>query len=51
MWGLRKGILVAALDDQELRDRVKRAGLHVETKRVSGNTLELVARKPLNAEA
>lgn len=45
-WGARKGIVVGPLDDKELCERIERAGLHVEHTRVSGNTLELIARKP-----
>ena len=46
-WGARKGLVVGPLDEAQLRERVERAGLCVEHARVSGNTLELVARKPL----
>ena len=50
-WGTRKGILVAALDERDLRERVTRAGMHVEHARISGNTLEVLARKPTVQEA
>jgi ubiquinone/menaquinone biosynthesis C-methylase UbiE len=49
-WGTHKGILVAALDEDDLRRRVQDAGLRVELARVSGNTMDLVARKPLGTE-
>ena len=49
--GIAKGILVAALDEDDLRGRVERAGLTLEHERIRGNTLELVARKPIPLEA
>lgn len=45
-WGVQKGILVGALDEADLVLRLERAGFGVERSRVTGNTAEIVARKP-----
>ncbi len=44
-WGIKKGILVGALDEANLVLRLDRAGFVVEHSRVTGNTAEIVARK------
>jgi ubiquinone/menaquinone biosynthesis C-methylase UbiE len=45
-WGMRKGILVAPYERDEIRQRILDAGFEVEAERVSGNCYGIVARKP-----
>lgn len=45
-WGMKKGILVAPLEETDLAARLRKAGFVVEANRVTGNTADIVARKP-----
>lgn len=49
-WGMRKGILVAPLDVDDLRARLVRLGFAIISERVAGNTVEIRARKHALAE-
>lgn len=44
-WGIRKGILYTPFQAEEVRARVAQAGLDVVRERISGNCLDIVARR------
>ena len=44
-WGIRKGILYTPYEHADIRARIVKAGFDVEFEEVSGNTLNLTARK------
>lgn len=45
-WGIAKGILESTLAEPDLRARLERAGFVIEQSRITGNTADIVARKP-----
>ena len=45
-WGMRKGILVSPYSREDVRRRLEAAGFELVEERVSGNTYDVVARKP-----
>lgn len=46
-WGIRKGILYTPYEEGDFRSRVLRAGFVIVSGEVSGNCLNLLARKPI----
>lgn len=45
-WGIRKGILHATYSQEDVRQRLIKAGFHIDSESVSGNCLNVRARKP-----
>jgi hypothetical protein len=45
-WGIRKGILVTPYERDDIRRRLEAAGFAIERERISGNTYNVVARRP-----
>jgi ubiquinone/menaquinone biosynthesis C-methylase UbiE len=45
-WGMRKGILVSPYAQDDVRRRLEAAGFHIVTEKRSGNTYNVLARKP-----
>jgi ubiquinone/menaquinone biosynthesis C-methylase UbiE len=45
-WGMRKGILVSPYEQSDIRQRLHAAGFEVQREQVSGNTYNVLARKP-----
>lgn len=45
-WGMRKGILITPYEKDDIRARIAAAGFEVLLERVSGNTYNVIARKP-----
>jgi len=45
-WGMRKGILVRPFEASDVRDRMVSAGFEIVRDHVSGNTYNVIARKP-----
>jgi ubiquinone/menaquinone biosynthesis C-methylase UbiE len=45
-WGMRKGILVTPYERDDIRRRLEAAGLAIVQERTSGNTYNVVARRP-----
>ncbi len=44
-WGMKKGLLCAPVPADEALLRIRTAGFHVETTRIHGNVLDVVARR------
>lgn len=44
-WGIKKGILVTPYSEDDVREMLRRAGFNIESSRVFGNGLEVLARK------
>jgi ubiquinone/menaquinone biosynthesis C-methylase UbiE len=45
-WGMRKGILHTPYDAEDIRRRILAAGFEIQEEKISGNTYNVVARKP-----
>lgn len=45
-WGIRKGILYTPYEQADIRSRIVRAGFEIVSESVSGNCLNLMARRP-----
>lgn len=45
-WGIRKGILYTPFHAEEVRRHISAAGFDVVQERISGNCLDVIARKP-----
>jgi ubiquinone/menaquinone biosynthesis C-methylase UbiE len=46
-WGIRKGILYSPFEQAQIREKVLAAGYEIASEFTSGNTWNVVARKPL----
>ncbi len=46
-WGIRKGILQSTYTQEDVRQRLIRAGFRIESESVSGNCLNVSGRKTL----
>lgn len=45
-WGMKKGILYKPYHREDIRKRIQQAGFHIEYEQVTGNTYNVLARKP-----
>jgi ubiquinone/menaquinone biosynthesis C-methylase UbiE len=45
-WGIRKGILYTPYEQQDICSRMQNAGFEIVSEQVSGNTLNVLVRKP-----
>ncbi|MBW8902266.1 MAG: class I SAM-dependent methyltransferase [Massilia sp.] len=50
-WGIRKGILYSPFEQSAIRDKILAAGYEIASEFTSGNTWNVVARKPVNPRA
>ena len=46
-WGIRKGILYSPFAQEDIRQRIAAAGYEIAHEFKSGNTWNVIARKPL----
>lgn len=49
-WGIRKGILYSPFEEDEIRQKMLNAGFEVAKEFKSGNTWNVIARKPAHAK-